>query len=304
MSLNAISTATAGLAATQAAINIVSQNVANAGTAGYVKRTVSTVATGTNNSGVAVGTITRSFDAAALNQLRLETSGAAYTSTKAGIATKLDALYGTPGSSTSLDGTLNTFTQSLQELAANPTSAAARTTVLGNASALASLINSSAGTVQNLRTGIESQLGSDTSAASTLLANIATLNGKIQNNTDSTTLTALQDQRDQAINSLSSYMDVQTSDQRDGTVSVMTRSGVTLVDHGNAATLSFDGRGILDANSAYSTDPTQRTVGTITATLPGGGKIDLGAPACCAVRELGRRDRTARPDPAAGATSA
>ena len=64
MSLNAISTATAGLAATQAAINIVSQNVANAGTAGYVKRTVSTVATGTNNSGVAVGTITRSFDAA------------------------------------------------------------------------------------------------------------------------------------------------------------------------------------------------------------------------------------------------
>ena len=270
MSLNAISTATAGLAATQAAINIVSQNVANAGTAGYVKRTVSTVATGTNNSGVAVGTITRSFDAAALNQLRLETSGAAYTSTKAGIATQLDALYGTPGSSTSLDGTLNTFTQSLQELAANPTSAAARTTVLGNASALASLINSSAGTVQNLRTGIESQLGSDTSAASTLLANIATLNGKIQNNTDSTTLTALQDQRDQAINSLSSYMDVQTSDQRDGTVSVMTRSGVTLVDHGNAATLSFDGRGILDANSAYSTDPTQRTVGTITATLPGG----------------------------------
>lgn len=86
MSLNALSTATAGLAATQAAINVVSQNVANAGTAGYVKRTLSTVATGTNNSGVAVGAITRSFDAAALKQLRLETSGAAYTSTKAGIA--------------------------------------------------------------------------------------------------------------------------------------------------------------------------------------------------------------------------
>ena len=46
MSLNALSTATAGLAATQAAINVVSQNVANAGTAGYVKRTLSTVATG------------------------------------------------------------------------------------------------------------------------------------------------------------------------------------------------------------------------------------------------------------------
>ncbi|MEE7491387.1 flagellar hook-associated protein FlgK [Methylobacterium oryzae CBMB20] len=278
MSLNAISTSAAGLAATQAAINIVSQNVANAGTAGYVKRTLSTVANGPNNSGVATGQITRSFDAAALNQLRLETSGAAYTSTKSGIATQLDALYGVPGSFTSLDGTLNTFTESLQELAANPTSAAARTTVLGNASAVASLINSAAGTVQNLRTGLESQLGTDTSAASTILSNIAKLNGKIQNTTDSTSLTDLQDQRDQAINSLSSYMDVQTVPQRDGTVSVMTRSGVTLVDRGNAATLSFDGRGVLSPTASYATDPAQRTVGTITATLPGGGKIDLGAP--------------------------
>lgn len=278
MSLNALSTATAGLAATQAAINIVSQNVANAGTAGYVKRTITPVAVGPNNSGVATGTITRSFDAAALRQLRLETSGAAYTSTKAGIIGQLDALYGTPGTSTSLDGTLNTFTESLQELAANPTSAAARTTVLGNASALASQINSAASTVQNLRTGIESQLGADTSAASALLSSIASLNGKIQNTSDDSSLADFQDQRDQAINSLSSYMDVKTVTQSDGTVSVMTQSGATLVDRTNAATLSFDGRGTLNASSTYSTDPTQRTVGTVTATLAGGGKVDLGEP--------------------------
>jgi flagellar hook-associated protein 1 FlgK len=278
MSLNALSTATAGLAATQAAINVVSQNVANAGTAGYVRRTISSVATGPNNSGVATGTVTRSFDAAALKQLRLETSGAAYTSTKAGIASQLDALYGTPGSASSLDGTLNTFTESLQELAANPTSAAARTTVLGNASALASQINGAAKTVQNLRTGIEAQLGTDTSSASTLLSSIASLNTKIQNTTDSTALADLADQRDQAINNLSSYMDVQTAPQSDGTVSVLTQSGVTLVDRGTAASLTFDGRGTLSANSAYATDPSQRSVGTITATLAGGGKIDLGAP--------------------------
>ncbi|MCJ2049583.1 flagellar hook-associated protein FlgK [Methylobacterium sp. J-070] len=278
MSLNALSTATAGLAATQAAINLVSQNVANAGTAGYVKRTITSVATGPNNSGVATGTITRTFDAAALKQLRLETSGAAYTSTKAGIISQLDSLYGTPGSSTSLDGTMNTFTESLQELSANPTSAAARTTVLGNASAVASQINSAASTVQTLRSGIESQLGTDTTTASTLLSSIASLNTKIQNTTDDTSLADFQDQRDQAINSLSSYMDVKTVSQSDGTVSVMTQSGATLVDRGNAAKLTFDGRGSLDPNSTYSTDPSQRSVGTITATLAGGGKIDLGEP--------------------------
>ncbi|MEL6062894.1 MULTISPECIES: flagellar hook-associated protein FlgK [unclassified Methylobacterium] len=278
MSLNALSTATAGLAATQAAINVVSQNVANAGTAGYVKRTLSTVSTGPNNSGVAAGQITRSFDAAALSQLRLETSGAAYTSTKAGIATQLDALYGTPGTATSLDGTLNTFTESLQELAANPTSAAARTTVLGDASALATQINSAATTVQTLRSGIETQLGTDTNAAGALLTSIASLNTKIQNTSDDASLADLQDQRDQAITSLSSYMDIKTTAQRDGTVSILTQSGVTLVDRGSAASLSFDGRGTLNANATYSTDPNQRSVGTITATLPGGGVIDLGAP--------------------------
>ncbi|QEE40483.1 MULTISPECIES: flagellar hook-associated protein FlgK [unclassified Methylobacterium] len=278
MSLNALSTATAGLAATQAAINVVSQNVANAGTAGYVKRTLSTVATGTNNSGVAVGAITRSFDAAALKQLRLETSGAAYTSTKAGIASQLDALYGAPGSGAALDGTLNTFTESLQELSANPTSAAARTTVVSNASALASQINGAAASVQNLRSGVEAQLGTDTQSASTILSSVARLNAKIQNTTDASSLADLRDQRDQVINTLSGYMDVQTVAQRDGTVSVLTQSGVTLVDRGTAATLTFDGHGSLNPTSSYSTDPAKRTVGTITATLPGGGKIDLGAP--------------------------
>ncbi|SEO46174.1 flagellar hook-associated protein 1 FlgK [Methylobacterium sp. UNC300MFChir4.1] len=277
MSLNALSNATAGLAATQAAIGIVSQNVANAGTAGYVKRTIAPVATGTNNLGVASGTITRSFDAAALKQLRLETSGASYTSTRSSTLSQLDQLYGTPGSTTAFDGTLNTFTESLQELAANPTSAAARTTVISNASALASQINSAASTVQSMRTGIEAQLGTDTKAASALLSNIANLNNKIQNTTDSGSIADLQDQRDQAINNLSSYMDVQTATHTNGTVSVLTQSGVTLVDRGYAASLSFDGRGGLSANSIYSTDPDKRAVGTITATLPGGGTIDLGA---------------------------
>jgi flagellar hook-associated protein 1 FlgK len=278
MSLNALWTATAGLKATQAAINVVSQNVANSGTAGYVRRTIDTVATGSGNSGVAAGTVTRSFDAAALRQLRLETAGAAYTATRADITGQLDKLYGTPGSATALDGTLNTFTESLQELSASPNSAAARSTVLSNASSLAGQINDAAANVQNLRTGIETQLGTDTAAASSLLQNVATLNSKIQGAADDTTRADLQDQRDQAINNLASYMDISTVDQRDGTVTVLTGSGVTLVDRGSAASLSFDGRGTLNATSTYSTDASKRTVGTITATTPGGAKIDLGAP--------------------------
>lgn len=278
VSLDALWTATAGLKATQAAINVVSQNVANAGTAGYVRRTIDTMSMAPGNTGVTTGAVTRSFDAAALKQLRSETAGTAYTSTRAGITSQLDKLYGTPGSSADLDGSFNTFTKSLQELTASPTSAAARSTVLSNAATLASQINSAATNVQDLRTGIEAQLGTDTATASSLLQNIASLNSKIQNTINDSSRADLQDQRDQAINSLSTYMDLNTVEQRDGTVTVLTGSGVTLVDRGNAASLSFDGHGTLDASSTYSTDPSKRTVGTVTVTTPGGAKIDLGAP--------------------------
>lgn len=275
MSFNAINTASAGLKATQAAIGVVSQNIANVGTVGYTKRTLDTVSTGVGNSGVAIGTIGRALDAASLRQLRMETSGAAYTGSLSAVRTQLDQLYGTPGTSTALDGVMNDFAQSLQALASDPTSAPARATVVTKASNLASSIGTIAQGVQDLRSATESQLGSDTARASAYLASIAKLNSQITGATDEGARASLLDQRDQAVTGLSAYMDIQTVDQRDGTVSVITTSGMTLVDRGAAAILSFDGRGTLSPDSEYTDNPATRGVGTITATTPGGSKIDL-----------------------------
>ncbi|MEE7478165.1 flagellar hook-associated protein FlgK [Methylobacterium hispanicum] len=277
MGLDPVNTATAGLRATQASIALVSQNVANAGTAGYVKRTTSPVAQGLGNAGVATGAITRSFDAAALKQLRLETAGSGYTGTKADILAQLDRLYGTPGSATALDGVLNTYTQSLQTLAINPTSSAARSSVVDAAQALAGKIGSIADDVQNLRSGIESTLKGQVEDANALLDSIAKLNVQVQTAGDGTTRAALEDQRDQQINKLAGYMDIRVMDQRDGSATVMTSNGLTLVDRGVAAGLSFDGRATLSATSAYN-PADKRGVGTITATLPGGSRIALSDP--------------------------
>ncbi|MCF4127934.1 flagellar hook-associated protein FlgK [Methylobacterium sp. SyP6R] len=275
MSLNALNTSTAGLQVTQAAIGLVSQNVANAGTAGYVKRTLTSVST-LGNSGVATGTISRTLDAVSLKQLRLETAGAAYTGLSAKVQGQLDALYGTPGSGSALDGVMNTFTQSLQALTTDPTSAASRATALSAARTVATTISGIARGVQDLRSGLESQLGSDVASASTLLTQIADLNGKIAGAPKSDAGTAdLLDRRDQAINTLSQYLDVQVSDQPDGSVTLLTASGATLVDHGAAASLAFDGRGSLSPEAQYSADPAARGVGTVTATTPAGARIDL-----------------------------
>jgi flagellar hook-associated protein 1 FlgK len=275
MSLNALNTSTAGLQVTQAAIGLVSQNVANSGTAGYVKRVLTPVST-LGNSGVATGTISRTLDAVSLKQLRLETAGASYTGLSAKVQGQLDALYGTPGSSSALDGVMNGFTQSLQALISDPTSAASRATAVSGAKTVATTISGIAQGVQDLRTGLESQLGGDVAAASALLSQVASLNGKIAGASTSEPGTAdLLDQRDQAINSLSQYLDVQVSDQRDGSVTLLTASGATLVDHTAAASLAFDGRGTLSAEAQYSDDPSTRGVGTVTATTPAGARIDL-----------------------------
>ena len=276
MAFDALTTATAGLRVTQAQIGVVSQNVANVGTAGYVRRTLSPVSSGIGNAGVASGTIARAIDAAALKQLRSETSGAAYTGLMSDIRTQLDTLYGRPGDSSALDGVFNSFTLALQTLSANPTSTAARTTVVNAAGDLAASIGSAAGGVQALRSGLEAQLASDTEQASGLLSQLAKLNNRIlATPATDPSRPDLEDQRDQALTSLSGLLDINAVTQSDGSVSVLTGSGVTLLDHANAASLRFDARGTLSANALYTSDEATRGVGTIVATTPGGGKIDL-----------------------------
>jgi flagellar hook-associated protein 1 FlgK len=275
VSFSAINTSTAALKVTQAAIGVVSQNVANAGTAGYVKRTLQPVVTNGANGGVSVGGVERALDAIALKQLRLETAGAAYTAQYSAVVSQIDSLFGIPGAPTSLDGVLNSYTQALGALASDPSSAPARFTALSAAGTLASSITKVGEGIQTLRTGIESQLATDVEAASRILSAIAGLNAKISANTDTATGANLLDQRDQYINNLAQYLDIQVTTASDGSQTVATRSGLTLVDHGTAASLTFDGRGTLTENDLYDIDSTKRGVGTITATLPGGAKIDL-----------------------------
>ena len=275
MASNALNTATAGLRVTQASIGVVAQNIANVGTAGYVKRSLSTVSEGIGNSGVASGTINRNLDEAAQTQLRLETSGSAYTGTIADVRGQLDKLYGAPGSASALDGVVNAFAQSLQGVAADPTSPPARSTAINSASSLASKIGDTARGVQALRGATESQLGVDVRDANNLIQSIATLNTKIVASGDDSAKADLLDQRDQKITSLAGYLDVKTIPQRDGSTTVVTGSGLTLVDRSTVTTLSFDERPSITPDATYSTDPTKRGVGTITARQPGGATIDL-----------------------------
>ena len=81
MSLSqALATAMSGLRANQAALALVSSNVANAETPGYIKKSLIQTATTTADYGssVRVAGVNRELDAFVQAQLRTEMSGAAY----------------------------------------------------------------------------------------------------------------------------------------------------------------------------------------------------------------------------------
>ena len=99
----------AGLRANQAAMSLVSSNVANAETPGYVRKTTDQVTTntGSTGSGVNVNGVNRELDQYVLAQLRTETSGASYASLKSDFLQQLQGLYGDPSSTGTLESTFN-----------------------------------------------------------------------------------------------------------------------------------------------------------------------------------------------------
>src|ERR1700738_3802716 len=112
MSLSsALATAMSGLSANQAALSIVSSNIANAQTPGYVTQKVNQVelASGGIGTGVEVTGVNRQLDLYVQSQLRTETSGGAYADQMANILGQLQNVYGTPGR----NGTLETAISNL-----------------------------------------------------------------------------------------------------------------------------------------------------------------------------------------------
>src|SRR6476646_5489743 len=93
----ALTTAMSGLRATQASLALVSSNVANAETPGYVRKTLNQVqgATGTKGFGssVFVTGVRRELDQYLQTQLLTETSGAAYADTRAAFLSKRESVY-------------------------------------------------------------------------------------------------------------------------------------------------------------------------------------------------------------------
>jgi flagellar hook-associated protein 1 len=274
----ALASAMSGLRANQAALSITSSNIANASTPGYVNQSVNQVeqATGGYGSSVQVTGVTRDLDTYIQTQLRTETSGGAYADQMSNILGQLQNVYGTPGGVGTLETSLSNFTSALQAISTSSGSSSSQSVALAAAQTLATQLNSTTQGIQALRTSVNQDIGTCVTQANAAMKTIANINTQLQGLSPNDPAAAtLEDQRDSAINTLSSLMDIRTNTDATGEVSVFTGSGVQLVTAGLASTMSFSSPGALTPNSQYSTNPAQSGVGSLTIQLPNAGSTDM-----------------------------
>jgi flagellar hook-associated protein 1 FlgK len=258
-------------------MDLVSSNISNSGTVGYTRRELITTESvaGGRTTGVNVVGAQRLLDTLLQKQMRLENGGAGYTAVKASYHTSLDAMFDAPGATASLPGLMSSLSSAISALASNPAAYSSRTTAVSVASDLAASLNSLSGQVQTLRQTAEDSLAASVSQANSILQQITQVSTQMRASPLNAASPGLQDQRDNLINQLSELMDVQVTPRENGVVSISTTGGLLLFDGQQATTLSFDAKSPIGPQSAYSVDPTQRRVGTITATNSQGGKTDV-----------------------------
>jgi len=274
---SALATAMSGLRSTQASLSIISSNVGNAQTPGYVAQVANQIEVPSGGYGASVETtgVNRQLDLFVQGQLRTEIGGGAYADEINNILGQLQSVYGTPGGSGTLETTFSNFTSALQALSSNPGNGSAQSVALSAAQSLAQQLNSTTQGIQSLRTNVDQDIGTSATQANADLNQIAKLNLQIQglSSTDPQAAT-LMDQRDNAISDLAKLVDVKVVTDGSNQASVFTTSGIQLVGSGYASQLIVNSPGALTAGSLYNSNPAQSGVSSLNIRLPSGALID------------------------------
>lgn len=274
---SALGAALSGLKASQNGLGLVAANIANANTVGYTKKTLVTeqAVVGGATVGVRADQIRRELDTYIQRQLRTETAGGTYASTRANYLDRLQGVFGSPGDDQSLDALTSDFSAAIDTLAASPDDASARAGVIQQAQLLAQKLNDASGDVQDLRLQADQTMSDNVDRANEALTSIETLTDQIVSaNARGQSTAGMLDQRDTAIDTLAGLMDIRVDDLGHGEIRVKTQSGLSLYD-GAASTLRFQSTDTMTPEAQYASDPTARTLGTITLTRPSGYSVDL-----------------------------
>ena len=269
MSLNAImNTATTGLAAAQTQLRVVSDNVSNVNTPGYVRKIADQVTLTSQGmgAGVEVARIRLATDrflqAASLNA----GAEAARQGVRYELYDRIQSLFGDPGGDSGffsqVDGVFAAFAASAED----PTSSPRRQDALFRTQALFDEAGRIGEQIQAVREDADGRIQSAIEKANNLLQQIEGLNLEIARATVvNGDASGAETAQSALIGELAELMDIRVSTRPVGGVSIRTGAGTLLAGEG-AATLSYIRAGTVTSETAFN---------EIWVTEPGGQKRSL-----------------------------
>jgi len=248
-----LQTALSGLEAAQAAIDTTGQNIANASTPGYSRQTVNLTersaltipalssVTGDGSqfgTGVDITSITRIRDTFLDSQYRAQNSTENGQNTTQTLLSQVQAGLNEP-SSDGLSTALNQFFSDWNTLASTPNDQGAQQAVMGDGAAVADQLNTMSGQLSTLESQVTQQYNTLTDPTTGAIANdaneIAQLNGQIaQAQAAGIDANNLEDQRDNVIDDLSQYSNVNVTTQSNGMVNVSFGNAAIAAQNGTA----------------------------------------------------------------------
>lgn len=226
---NAIS----GLQTSQQSLQVISNNIANANVDGYTRKTIQQTSRVINGQGFGVdlALVSRNVDAGILKQLRTETAELERLATRQQFLSQVNAFFGRPEDNNSLSHLSSDLASNFGALAVTPETVA---TQFGSVKAAMDVVNELqrlSNEVQRLRSEANSQISGLVRDFNTAMNTVVDTNSSIIEFTASNiSIAELEDQRDAALNTMSEIMDIQFFQSSDGSISVFTGSGKTLID--------------------------------------------------------------------------
>ncbi|MDE2006524.1 MAG: flagellar hook-associated protein FlgK [Rhodospirillales bacterium] len=243
----ALSIATGGLGNVSAGLALVSHNVANAGTPGYVTET----ATQTALDAAGVGMGVRTGPAIRLIDAQVQASLQAGASTVAGLTTQqsalqaIDAVQGTPGQGQDLASLLGALGNQFSTLLNDPANATQQEAVVTAAGKLTGQINALSGAYTAQRQAAQDAILAGVGSVNAALGAIGSLSDQIMAAKAAGRSTAdLENQRDAQVAGLAQLIDVKTLPQPNGDLLIATASGTELPTHGPANPLATAGANV------------------------------------------------------------
>ena len=278
---SALSIATSGLEGTQYAFGVVSQNVSNASTTGYVAENANLNATDTvgTGSGISIGLTTRNVNDALQNSLYTQNAQVAALTVQDNSLSAITSLQGSMSADSGSTGTLSdevgNLSNAITSLISTPTDSTARSTIVADASTLATSINTMASAYQTQRQSAQDSIVDEVSSINTDLTTIGVISKQIMSLKVQGQSTAdLENQRAAAMSDLSSYISVSYTETAKGDMLVKAADGTQLPTYPKnsentvLSTYPSDGSSALQATSTWplsTKDATLSATSSITA---------------------------------------